>query len=116
VNEAAAELVDDLALAGAAGMTVLAGGCACCTVLDRLTQGPRALCDRRSAGPGPDQVVLETSGLANPAPIAALIATDPVLARHMTVAQVIVPADAVDGPGRIARDPLARARSVPPIA
>lgn len=110
VNEAAEEPVDGLLLAAASGLTVLAGGCACCDGQDRLRHALRALCDRRSAGQGPGEVLLETSGLADPGRIAAMIGTDPVLARHLTLAGVIVLVDAVEGPARIAAEPLARAQ------
>jgi G3E family GTPase len=110
VNEAAVEPVDGFLLTAASGLTVLAGGCACCDGQDRLREALRALCDRRSAGQGPGAVLLETSGLADPGRIAALIHCDPVLARHMTLAEVIVLVDAVEGPARIALEPLARAQ------
>jgi G3E family GTPase len=110
VNEAAAEPVDGLLLTAASGLTVLAGGCACCDGQDSLRDALRALCDRRSAGQGPGTVLLETSGLADPARIAALIRSDPVLARHVTLAETIVLVDAVEGPARIAAEPLARAQ------
>jgi G3E family GTPase len=110
VNEAAAEPVDGLLLTAASGLTALAGGCACCDGQDSLRQALRALCDRRSAGQGPGAVLLETSGLADPGRIAAMIRTDPVLARHLTLAEVIVLVDAVEGPARIAAEPLARAQ------
>jgi G3E family GTPase len=108
VNEAADAAVDDLLLTGACGITVLAGGCACCDALGRLAGILRGLCDDRSAGRGPAGVVLETSGLADPARIVAMIRNDPVLARHLTLVEVIVLLDAVEGPARIAAEPLAR--------
>jgi G3E family GTPase len=110
VNEAAAEPVDGLLLTAASGLTVLAGGCACCDGQDSLRGALRTLCDRRSAGQGPEAALLETSGLADPARIAALIRADPMLARHVTLAEVIVLVDAVEGPARIAAEPLARAQ------
>lgn len=110
VNEAAEEPVDGLLLSAAPGLTVLAGGCACCDGQDSLREALRALCDRRSAGQGPDTVLLETSGLADPGRIAALIRSDPVLVRHLTLAEVMVLVDAIEGPARIAAEPLARAQ------
>jgi G3E family GTPase len=110
VNEAADEPVDGLLLKAASGLTVLAGGCACCDGQDLLRDALRALCDRRSAGQGPGAVLLETSGLADPGRIAAMIRADPVLARHLSLAGVIVLVDAVEGPARLATEPLARAQ------
>ena len=110
VNEAAEESVDDHVLSRAMGMTVLAGGCACCDALDRLTLTLHALCDARSSGRGPARIVLETSGLADPARISAMIGSDPILARHVTLSEIIVLVDAFEGPARIASEPLARAQ------
>ena len=110
VNEAADEPVDDRLLRHAAGQSVIAGGCVCCVAVDALRAILRGLCDARSAGQGPDGVVLETSGLADPAAIVAMIAADPVLARHLSLTEVIVIVDAVEGPGRIASEPLVRAQ------
>ena len=106
VNEAAAVPVDDHLLARAAGVTVLAGGCACCTVRDGLVAVLRALCDARSAGTQLDSIVLETSGLADPAAIVAAIRDDPVLVHHLVVAEVIVMVDALHGLAQLAEDPL----------
>jgi len=110
VNEVADEPVDDRLLAGAAGLEVIAGGCVCCAAAGRLVAVLRGLCDARSAGRGPQAVLLETSGLADPAAIAAHLRADPVLARHLRLVEVIVLVDAVDGPARIAGEPLARAQ------
>ncbi len=108
VNEAAEAAVDDTRLAGAAGLTVLAGGCACCDAVRRLREALRGLCEDRSAGRGVAEVVLETSGLADPARIVAMIRADPVLARHLVLAEVVVLVDAFEGPASIAAEPLAR--------
>lgn len=110
VNEAAEEPVDDRLLTRSAGVTVIAGGCACCDAADRLVRTLRALCDARSAGRGPDHVLLETSGLADPARISAMVQADPVLTRHVTLSKVTVLVDAVEGAVRIALEPLARAQ------
>ena len=106
VNEAAAVPVDDHLLARAAGVTVLAGGCACCTGRAGLVAALRALCDRRSGGAAVETVVLETSGLADPAAIVAAIRDDPVLVHHLVVAEVIVLVDALYGLAQLAEDPL----------
>ncbi len=110
VNEAATEPVDDRLLHHPGGLSVIAGGCACCDAADDLRRTLRTLCDDRSAGSGPDEVMLETSGLADPGRIVALIQSDPVLTRHIVLTQIIVLVDAVEGPGRIATESLARAQ------
>ena len=50
VNEAADTPVDDLLLAGSQDVTVLAGGCACCTALADLVVALREICDGRVGG------------------------------------------------------------------
>ena len=106
VNEAAETPVDDALLPGA---RVLAGGCACCSGRAALVTELRRLCDLRSrAGDGPDEIVLETSGVADPGPIIAAIRGDPVLAYHVLVAEVIVLVDARHGLDQLAREPLGR--------
>jgi G3E family GTPase len=110
VNEAARTPIDHHLLTQAAGQTVIADGCACCTAAEMLRTCLRTLCDARSAGRGPDQILLETSGLADPARIATMILSDPVLSRHLALAEVAVIVDAAEGPARIACEPLARAQ------
>jgi G3E family GTPase len=106
VNEAAEVAVDDLLLAQADGVTVLAGGCACCTGQQALVAALRDLCDRRSRGAGPKRVLLETSGLADPGTIAASLRSDPILARHLRLDGILVAIDAVHALTQLAEDPL----------
>lgn len=98
VNEAAGTAVDDALLGSVDQIEVLAGGCACCSGQESFRASLRALCDRRSAGQTDlRQIVLETSGLADPAAIVALIQSDPVLTRHIVLSEVIVLVDALHG-------------------
>jgi G3E family GTPase len=106
VNEAAEVPVDDQLLARADGVTVLAGGCACCTGQQALVAALRDLCDRRSRGEGPERVLLETSGLADPGAIAASLRSDPVLARHLRLDRIVVAIDAVHALAQLTEDPL----------
>ena len=106
VNEAAEVPVDDQLLARAEGVTVLAGGCVCCTGQQALLAALRDLCDRRSRGAGPERVLLETSGLADPGAIAACLRADPVLARHLRLDGILVAIDAVHALTQLAEDPL----------
>ena len=106
VNEAAEVPVDDQLLARAEGVTVLAGGCACCTGQQALVTALRDLCDRRSRGAGPKRVLLETSGLADPGAIAAHLRSDPILARHLRLDGILVAIDAVHALTQLAEDPL----------
>ena len=112
VNEAAETPVDNLLLAGANRIDVLAGGCACCTGLPALLAALRGICDAAS---GRDAgriagILLETSGLADPGRIAAAIGDDPVLTRRLAVAQTLVLVDSLHGASQLAGETLARAQ------
>ena len=111
INEIADAPVDQVMLGGSGGLSILAGGCACCVGLDRLVALLRELADRRVAGARLDRIVLETSGLADPAPIVAAIRDDPVLAHHVLVSEVIVTVDALHGLAQLASEPLGRAQA-----
>ncbi len=106
VNEAAEVPVDDQLLVRAEGVTVLAGGCVCCTGQQALRAALRDLCDRRSRGAGPNRVLLETSGLADPGAIAANLRSDPILARHLRLDGILVAIDAVHALTQLAEEPL----------
>lgn len=110
VNEAAETPVDQVLMQGAAGLSTLAGGCACCEGRDRLIALLRELADRRVSGAAIDRIVLETSGLADPAPIVAAIRNDPVLVHHILVSEVVVTVDALHGLGQLGAEPLGRAQ------
>lgn len=107
VNEAAETPVDD-ALLGK--VTLLAGGCCCCTGRPALITALRALCDDRSREGGArfDRVVLETSGLADPAAIIAAIQADPVLVNHILIGETLVAVDALHALAQLASEPLGR--------
>jgi len=83
------------------GLTVLADGCACCDGAARFVAAMRALCDRDVAS-----IVLETSGLSDPARIAAHIAADGVLARRIRIVETVVVADALNAAVQLTTEPL----------
>ena len=107
VNEAAGVAVDDALLSQAKGVTVLAGGCACCDGRNDLVAALRSLADRRSAGDAIPQIILETSGLADPAEIITTLADDPILVRHFRLTGTTVLVDAVNGAAELAAGTLA---------
>jgi G3E family GTPase len=107
VNEAAGVAVDDALLSQAKGVTVLAGGCACCNGRDDLVAALRSLADRRSAGDAIPEIILETSGLADPAAIITSLADDPILVRHFRLTGTTVLVDAVNGAAELAAGTLA---------
>jgi G3E family GTPase len=108
VNEAADTPVDDVLLQGAAQIEVLAGGCACCEELPALLALLRRLCDERVSADsgGPDEIVLETSGLADPGPIMRAIRADPMLVHHIVVSEIVVTVDALYGLRHLREEPL----------
>ncbi|NVO58579.1 GTP-binding protein [Rhodobacteraceae bacterium B1Z28] len=115
VNEAAETPVDDTLLQQhAAGMTLLAGGCACCAGQPELLKSLRHLCDHRSRVASDsarlERIVLETSGLADPGTIAAAIQADPMLVHHILLDEIIVLADAVNIIHQLGTEHLGRAQ------
>jgi G3E family GTPase len=112
VNEAAETPVDDALLGRASRLSVLAGGCCCCTGRDQLIAELRRICDERSnvpaGGPRLSEVVLETSGLADPGAIVAAIRADPVLVHHIVVADIVVTVDALHALADLTAEPLGR--------
>ena len=84
---------------------VLENGCLCCTVFTDLIVTLNTLWYRREAGEIPhyQHVVVETSGLADPAPVAQAFLSDPTLASLYRVGRIIVTVDAVNGPGTLDR-------------
>ena len=112
VNEAAETSVDDALLRQSAELAVLAGGCACCDARDALIALLRSICDRRVSGTAGarqlDQIVLETSGLADPGPIVAAIRADPILIHHVVIGEIVVAVDAVYGMQQLREEPLCR--------
>jgi G3E family GTPase len=82
---------------------VLENGCLCCTVFGDLVGTLNTLYHRREAGEIPpfDHVIIETSGLADPAPVAQAFLSEPTLAGLYRVGLVVVIVDAVNGPGTL---------------
>lgn len=110
VNEAAETSVDDLLLGGAEKVEVLAGGCACCEGRNALVAALHRICENQDSAKGETLggVLLETSGLADPAMIAKILLTDPVLVRRFVVDEVIVLVDGMNGPLQLAQEYLGR--------
>jgi G3E family GTPase len=77
----------------------LPGGCLCCAVREDLARTLRGLLDRRDAGEIRQfrRVVIETTGLADPAPILFTLGADPTLDHALHLARVITLVDAING-------------------
>jgi G3E family GTPase len=100
VNELGAVGIDHLLLRKTEDrITLLRDGCACCARRDDLVEVLVALARRydRSVQPSFDRVLLETSGMADPAPILHTIVTDPLLAHRFRVDRTLVTLDAIAG-------------------
>jgi G3E family GTPase len=101
------EISLDHALATASDDTimVLENGCLCCTVFGDLVGTLNRLYHAREAGEIPrfDHVVIETSGLADPAPVIQAFLSDPTLAGLYRLGTVVATVDAVNGPETLDR-------------
>jgi len=99
VNEFGEVGLDHHLLQGVTESTLLLeNGCVCCAVRGDLQQALRDLLSRRMRGEVPDfrRVVIETSGLADPAPIAYTLLSEPVLRHHFRLSGIVTTVDAVN--------------------
>jgi len=78
---------------------VLDSGCVCCTLRGDLADELRDLLGRRTRGEVPQfrRVVVETTGLADPAPILYTLVSEPVVKSHFVLERVIATVDAQHG-------------------
>src|SRR5438132_5453248 len=82
-------------------------GCLCCTIRGDLVLTLEDILRRRDAGTVPpfERVVIETSGLADPAPILHALMSDAGVSQRLTLAGVVTTVDAVNGLATLARQP-----------
>ncbi|PKU21424.1 CobW family GTP-binding protein [Telmatospirillum siberiense] len=80
-------------------VVVLDSGCLCCTVRGDLVTALRDLFTKRVKGEVPEfkRVLIETTGLADPAPILHTLMTDPLLGARYRLDGVVCTVDAVNG-------------------
>jgi G3E family GTPase len=100
VNELGETAIDHHLLRRVDERTVLLGnGCVCCTLRGDLADELRDLLDRRTRGeiPAFRRVVVETTGVADPAPIVYTLLSEPVVRHHYELERVIATVDAVHG-------------------
>lgn len=85
---------------------VLASGCVCCTLRGDLADELLDLLGRRDRGELPpfERVVVETTGLADPAPIAATLAHHQVVRHHFELDRVITTVDGLCGLAALDRE------------
>jgi G3E family GTPase len=84
-------------------VAVLASGCVCCTMRSDLEETLRGLLARRDRGEIPPfrRVLVETTGLADPAPIVQLLLNNPLVSHFARLDTVVTTVDAVHGDGQL---------------
>jgi G3E family GTPase len=89
---------------------VLANGCLCCRVAGDFEDAVMRIYSRREAGALPrfSRMIIEPSGLADPAPIAQAILRNPVMAGALRLETIVATADALLVEGQLARHPETR--------
>ena len=111
VNEFGAVGIDDALMRDTAEATVLLGnGCLCCITRTDLQVALRQLLFDRERGTVPPfaRVLIETSGLADPAPILQTFSTDRALGGEFHIDVVLTVVDAVNGSMALDAAPEAR--------
>jgi G3E family GTPase len=83
----------------------LPGGCLCCAVREDLARTLRSLLERRDAGEIRRfrRIIIETTGLADPAPILFTLGTDPMLDHRLRLAAVVTLVETVQGAATLDR-------------
>ena len=74
----------------------LSTGCLCCAMRGDLAVAVQRLFAKRSQGAAFDRILLETTGLADPAPILQSLLADAALRARVTLDRVVVTVDAVN--------------------
>jgi len=77
---------------------ILESGCVCCTIRGDLAEAIRELHSKRERGliPPFNRLAIETTGLADPAPIVSTLLAEPVIRNHFRLGNVIATIDAVN--------------------
>ena len=83
----------------------MSSGCLCCTIRGDLADTLLDLIARR--GPDFDRIVIETTGLADPAPVLQTLMSHPELQAKVLLAEVITLVDGVNGLATLASQPEA---------
>lgn len=106
VNEYGEVGLDHLLMETPADETILlANGCLCCAVLGDLVVTLTRLLERRTAGELPpfDRVMIETTGLADPAPLLQTVLSEPEISAAFRLDAVVTVVDAVNGAAQLDR-------------
>lgn len=104
VNEFGEESIDnDLVQVSSEQMMLLNNGCLCCVLRGDLQETLRDLFVKRRTGEiiDFDRVVVETTGLADPAPVMQTLMSDTMLQSYYRLDCVVTLVDAVNGAGQL---------------
>ena len=99
INEVGEIGIDhDLVTMASENISLLANGCICCSVRTDLQETLRDLFARRHAGEGPDfdRLIIETTGLADPAPVVQTLTSDTMLAAQFRLDGLVTLVDAAN--------------------
>ena len=113
VNEYGEVPVDHVLIESSVEKAVaLPNGCLCCHMRGDLEETLMGAAMRRRRGEiaGFDRVIVETSGLADPGPVAQTLYADPALQRDFKLGPIVTVVDAFDIQGRQAAAEIARAQ------
>lgn len=100
INEFGEVPLDHLLVEAIEGeVAVLSSGCVCCTLRSDLEQTLRDLLARRDRAQVPafSRILVETTGLADPAPIVQLLLNNPLVSHFVRLDTVVTTVDAVNG-------------------
>lgn len=91
-------------------VVLLDSGCLCCALGNSLQETLESLHYRRARKELPDfaRVVIETTGVADPGPIAATLGLDSAIARHYRLGSIVTVVDAIHGLAHLDRFEEAR--------
>jgi G3E family GTPase len=97
----------DLIDHGADKTVVLANGCLCCNLAGDMEDAVMRLFSRREGGQVPqfERLIVEPSGLSDPAPIAQAILRNPMMSRVFRLEAIVTTVDAMFGPTQAERHP-----------
>jgi G3E family GTPase len=99
----------DLVTMSSENITLLANGCICCSVRTDMQETLRELFAQRRAGlmVDFDRVIVETTGLADPAPVVQTLVSDTLLAAQYRLDGVVTLVDALHGLHQLEHQPEA---------
>ncbi len=96
---------DLIAASNDENIMVMDSGCICCSIRGELAETLRDLFSRRAREEIPlfDRIVIETTGLADPAPVLHTLMADPLVATCFRLDSVVTTVDSVHGGGQLDR-------------